>query len=216
MKSADTLLQHLAPFAKTGFTTAQAAEACGMSVDAMQSELAEMDAVGKVQHLARDAWMLLPKQMGSHCLPGLLRPGNCYLSLYTALKVHDMIDPIPNAVHAVSTGPAETVPTSLMDVVFHHVDPSFYFGFEPHPYVPQVQVATPEKAILDRLYLEATGAFGITHPVEIELPDGFSWERAGEMANRISDPGRNAFLLKRLDDWKGYVRQFEADRAKGM
>lgn len=63
-----------------------------------------------------------------------------------------MISQIPAITYAVSIGRTKRYETPLGVVSFHHVHPSFFFGFETIG-KGMVKMATPEKALIDFLYL---------------------------------------------------------------
>ena len=82
-----------------------------------------------------------------------------YVSLHTALDLYGMI---PERVYTVtsvvpSPGRPQRWSTPVGDFEYRRVKREFFFGFHEVPVAPGVlvQMATPEKALLDLVYLEA-------------------------------------------------------------
>ncbi len=84
----------------------------------------------------------------------LVRPS--YVSLESALHYHELIPDVPFAVTAVTTGRAGVHDTPLGRFVFHHIRTDRLWGSREHRIAPGQRgawIATPEKALIDLLYL---------------------------------------------------------------
>jgi hypothetical protein len=77
------------------------------------------------------------------------------------------------------------------------VDPSFFFGYE-QAVETGFRMATPEKALVDYLYL-APARSGLFRALpELELPRDFSRKRAVGMIRKIKSAARKTMLEKRF------------------
>ena len=132
-------------------------------------------------------------------LPSFLTaPFPCYISLQSALFYHGMIDQVPQTLYAVSVGRTKVYTTELVEVSVHHIDPSFFFGFEPtnNPYI---HMATPEKALIDVCYFSTTKTRLFRTLPEIELPQHFSLKKARSYIKKIPFLNRRTHVENRFD-----------------
>jgi predicted transcriptional regulator of viral defense system len=83
----------------------------------------------------------------------LVRPS--FVSMESALHYHELIPDVPFGVTAATTGRGGTHRTPLGTYVYHHVGSSRFWGFDEREVAPgrRVYVATPERALLDLLYI---------------------------------------------------------------
>jgi predicted transcriptional regulator of viral defense system len=140
-----------------------------------------------------------PKRM-----PPLLLPRYCaqpfasYVSLQTALYQHDMIMQVPSVIYAVSLARTKQFVTVLGEVSMHHMDPTFFFGYDVDPKT-DIALATPEKALLDFFYLSSAKSHLFGELPEIELPKTFSLKKAREMIKRIPSLQRRTLVEQRFE-----------------
>lgn len=81
-----------------------------------------------------------------------------YVSLQSALSYFGLIPEVVNTITSVSTGRPERLETPLGTYEFRHVKTEFLFGYQKVEIGKQsVFVATPEKALLDLIYLQPGG-----------------------------------------------------------
>jgi predicted transcriptional regulator of viral defense system len=100
----------------------------------------------------------------------LVAPYPAYLSLHSALRIHDMIEQIPVVTYVVSLARSQRVRTSAGAYSFHHIRPELFVGYQQRAHF---KVATPEKALFDLAYL-AGGRSRLRAGVpELELPKRF-------------------------------------------
>jgi hypothetical protein len=69
----------------------------------------------------------------------------------------------------VTLGRTKVFETPLGNVSLHHIDPSFFFGFESDP-KSGIALATPEKPLLDFLYFAGAKSHLFSSLPELELP----------------------------------------------
>lgn len=78
-----------------------------------------------------------------------------YLSLETALALYGLIPEAVYGITSVATRPTRTFETPIASFFFRTISPRLYFGYEVRTYGEgkHFSIASPEKAILDYLYL---------------------------------------------------------------
>lgn len=78
-----------------------------------------------------------------------------YISLHTALSHYGMIPEIIMKITSVSSLKTAEFKNAFGDYVYHTIKPELMFGYEPKPMADgrAILFATPEKALLDLLYL---------------------------------------------------------------
>ena len=183
------------------FTTNEAAAVLrveGAHATKILSRLAETE---HVVRLIRGRWAF-PERVDPMALPeALTAPTPAYVSLFSALYHHSMIEQIPTTIYAMTLAPTRRVRTPLAAVSLHQVVPSFFFGFETTR--EGTKIATPEKALLDVLYLYPARSRKFRALPELHLPSTFSRSRAREMVKTIESPQRRALVKERLEEAVG-------------
>jgi predicted transcriptional regulator of viral defense system len=134
--------------------------------------LARLSRPGLVQRLRAGIWKIGPAAVSADVvLPALTRPYPSYISLWSALFDHGMLDQIPRSVYAVSLARPQAIKTSVGEYRVHHVHPDLFGGFEGQTAVKAGR-ATPEKALFDTVYVLSVRSGVVTLP-ELELPPNF-------------------------------------------
>ena len=152
---------------------------------------------GQVVRLKRGLWAfpdrIEPLQLPQH----LAAPMPCSVSLQSALFYHGMISQVPNVVYAVSPARTRRWTTPLATVSIHHMTPAFFFGFET---VGNgfVRMATPEKALLDCLYLSPAKTRLFASLPELDLQGAFDIKKAHRLLNQLPSARLRKILLHRL------------------
>ena len=99
-----------------------------------------------------------------------------YVSLQSALSHHGMIPEFVPVTTSVTTGRPEEIDTAVGRFQFRHMSPSRFFGFvEIEVSVEQVVlIATPQKALVDLLYLTAqSDQVAYLRELRVERPESF-------------------------------------------
>jgi len=156
---------------------------------------------GQVVKLSHGLWAL-SKKLDPYMLPEYLTaPMPSYISLQSALYFHGLISQIPTTIYAVSLGRTRVYQNDFGTFSIHHLQPSFYFG-----YVVlgenQVKMASPEKALIDLLYLSPARSRLFASLPEVDLSENFSVDKALEIIEKIESPKRRALVLARFNDLK--------------
>ncbi len=148
---------------------------------------------GQLINLRRGIWAI-PGKTDPLALPEILtRPFPSYVSLQTALYHHGLITQIPSVIYAISLARTRVYKTQVGEFSIHHIEPSFFFGFEStgdHG----VNMAIPEKALLDTLYLSPAKSNLFHSLPEIEFPKNFDFDLALRIIRRIPFRSRRALI----------------------
>ncbi|OFW08796.1 MAG: hypothetical protein A3H96_08060 [Acidobacteria bacterium RIFCSPLOWO2_02_FULL_67_36] len=196
-----TLLDALSTLASMGatvFATSDAAARLRVPNGHASVMLARLAASGHVIRLRRGVWAL-PNRVDPLALPEYLTaPFPSYVSLQSALYLHGMISQMPAVTYAVSLARTRRFTTPLGTVSVHHVQPAFFFGFEEAGRAGG-RLATPEKALVDFLYLTPARSNLFRALPELEWPKRFSVRRARSIVKRI-EPVRRRTLVSRVLD----------------
>lgn len=197
-----TLLDVLAAIASMNvpcFTTRDVAARLGLTNGHASVSLARLAAAGQVMRLRRGVWAL-PARIDPLALPEHLTfPFPAYVSLQSALYLHGMISQVPAITYAVSLARTRRFVTPVGTVSLHHVQPSFFFGFEEEGRAGG-RLATPEKALVDYLYLTPARSGLFRSLPELEWPRRFRANVARAMVNRIEPPSRRTLVARKLEE----------------
>ena len=171
MKSTDALAQ-LTRFGKRTVTTSESAVLWNTSLPTTTKALSRLATAGLLQEVCRGVWSIgTTKPDLVDVVPVLTRPYPSYVSTYSALFKHGMIDQIPRSLHVVSLGRSKRVATAFGVVVVHHLQPEL-FGGSYGGTSARVGIASPEKALFDTVVVLSSRGATVTLP-EIELPETF-------------------------------------------
>ena len=150
---------------------------------------------GRLYRLRRGLYALAPPYRKVKAHPfvvanRMVRPS--YVSLQSAMAIHGLIPESVPVTTSITTGRPGEFSTPLGTFVFRHVrTPLFqgFRGFEMDTLQPAF-VATPEKALLDLLYLEkGSDSEAYLAELRLEIDDGFDLEEL-ERFSRIFRSGK--------------------------
>ena len=88
-----------------------------------------------------------------------------YLSFESALARYGILSQIPHSLTFATTRPSKRIIIGNSEAEFSHLKPSLYFGYT---LMNGIDVAEPEKALIDELYLVSRGMRQISIP-ELDL-----------------------------------------------
>lgn len=152
---------------------------------------------GHVMRLKRGLWAMAEGLEPLALAPHMTAPFPSYVSLQSALYYHDMISQIPEVIYCVSLARTRTYVTPVATILIHHIPASFFFGYEERGETG-IRMATPEKALLDILYLSQARSRLFAALPEVEFPPQFNIKRAHNMIRKITDSRRRTFVLNRF------------------
>lgn len=175
--------------------TREAATRLGLSVSAASQQLRSLERSGIVRRLRRGLW-LLRHDIEPFALPAYLTaPFPAYVSLWSALARHAMIEQIPRQVYVASLARTQQVRTSIGDFSIHHLAPELFGGYAPID--GGGHLAVPEKALFDTMYLLTPRGAEVRLP-ELELPDDFDERQLEEWTERIHRPRLRTMVRREL------------------
>lgn len=181
------------------FRVEDAAAWLGVSKPHASTILRRLRDAGRLVQLARGRFAD-PSRFDRDALArALAEPEPVYLSLETALYRHGMIEQIPDALYAMTSGPTRRVDTPLGAVSFHRLAPTTFGGADIEEVQPFVWMAHPEQALADVLYLRQSKSGRFAALPEVELPKRFNMKKARAAIARIGSPSRRSFVEAELE-----------------
>ncbi len=191
-------------FGRPVITTDDAAARLRMTLSAASRTLSRLARSGLVLRLRHGLWSLRT-ELDPLVLPEYLcAPMPAYVSLQTALYYHGMVSQIPQVIYVASTARARRVPTHIGTYSIHHLPPELMSGFET---TDDVHLATPEKALIDLLYLGNPRSRLFAHLPELEIPYGFRFDEAERWQASIRSTMKRTMVQRR---WQRLLEDLQA------
>ncbi|MBI2606913.1 MAG: hypothetical protein HYW49_12640 [Deltaproteobacteria bacterium] len=188
-----------------GFQTSDAAACLRVSGKTASKILSRLSASKSVIRLARGRWAL-PDRVERLAIPEqLTAPWPSYVSLQTALFYHGFITQIPAVTYAVSLSRPRLFRNVLGTYSIHQIKSDFFFGYDTIGKAG-IKMATPEKALLDVIYLSPARSNLFRKLPEVELPAKFRVSIARQMIRRIQSKQRRGLVEKRFEELIRRVR----------
>lgn len=183
------------------FTTREIAALGGHSISVASQVLGAMAGRGLVTRAARGVWCVPadPRFTRYALVPYLAGGHRAYVSFLSALHLHGIIAQIPQVVYVATTGPTRTRKTPAGTFSFHRIAPSLFAGFDWYGDRRDFLIASPEKALVDSLYLSSRRGRRFRHFPELQFGKPFSFRRAGEWVRRIPDPRVRRYVGDHLE-----------------
>jgi predicted transcriptional regulator of viral defense system len=176
-------------------TTREAAARWGTASRATSHRLQALEEAGLIHRLRRGLWAVGPEVEPNALAHHLTAPYPAYVSLWSALYQHDMIEQIPRQVSVISLDRPRTIDTSLGVYVIHRVTPELFDGYtgsEESGYL-----ALPEKAIFDLVYVRAASGSQAFF-TELSLPPRVELSQMVEWTGRIKSSRLRTLVTRRL------------------
>ncbi|MBM3266689.1 MAG: hypothetical protein FJZ01_03485 [Candidatus Sericytochromatia bacterium] len=170
----------------------------------VRRQLSRWAACGKILQLRRGVYALAPPYRKGRPDPlliacALVRPS--YVSCEAALSLHGLIPEMPQAVTSITTRRPGTYSTALGRFVYRHVSVDRFWGFEASDSEASILCASPEKALLDLIYLTPRAADeAYLRELRLQRLDRLDTEALARMAARFGGPklAAAAMFLQRL------------------
>jgi hypothetical protein len=173
----------------------------GGSLSTVSHGLERMARQGVIRKVARGLWcdqsnptftpfLLVPFLAGSHL---------AYVSFVSALNLHGMIEQIPQSTFCATTGHTRLWRTPVGTFSFHRIHPNFFAGFDWYRGGREFLIATPEKALVDSLYLSSRRGKQFRFFPEIDLGNGFRFRDAEAWVRRIPYPRIRKYVEEQLE-----------------
>jgi predicted transcriptional regulator of viral defense system len=184
-------------------TTRTAAQLAGVSIPAASMALRRLAAHGLSTSLKKGTWLL----GAAASKPGALvtaaaDPYLAYLSGWSALRLHDRIQQIPQTEFAITLGRPGEMEMPGGRIALHRIKPELFGGYA---YDARVDgfVASPEKALFDLAYLTAMNRSQVSGSLPETNLKGLRWKEVQTWLRRIPTPRVRAAVERALRSIRG-------------
>ena len=207
MRGRMTVAQAIQTIGRPVFTTREIAGIRSASLSSTSRTLTRMEELGLVMSPSRGLWCVPtdPRFTPFALVSFLSGRHRAYVSFFSALHLLGLTGQIPQVIYAATTAHTRVAKTRLATYSFHRIHPAFFTGFAWHS-SNQFLIATPEKAVVDCLYLSGRKGRRFGHLPELELPRSFSFRRARSWTGRIAEPRLRAHVLEKLKNVESSYR----------
>jgi predicted transcriptional regulator of viral defense system len=196
------------------FRTREIASLRGTSVGAASQALRALERQDVLTRVARGIWCVpSDPRFNRFLLVSYLNGGHrAYVSFVSALHLHGIIEQIPHVVYAATTAHSHVETTPLGTYSFHQIDPKLFAGFDWYRGDKSFLIASPEKALVDSLYLSTRKGRRFGSLPELELDAPFSIRRARGWVQQIADARIRTVVARDLDElWRRYRKPARAE-----
>ncbi len=176
-------------------TTKEAATRWRVEQRTAGRRLGTMENAGFVRRLRRGLWTLESDVDPLVVPPYLTAPFPAYVSFWSALAHHDVIEQLPREISVASLDRARRIVTSIGTYAIHHLAPEVFRGYEGSQ--ERGYMAVPEKALFDLVYVRAASGRRAYFP-ELSLPSDFNAARIGEWTAQIASARLRTMVTRRL------------------
>jgi len=195
------ILQAIYKLDRLVFTTREVAAVTGKSLSAVTQALRRLESKSIITHVIRGVWAFAgDRRFGPlMVVPYLNSLHRSYISFISAMHIYGMIGQIPQVVTVASTAHTKKVKTPVGVFSIHQISPSFFDGFVWNKN-GSFLIATPEKALVDCLYLASRrGKRYLSFP-ELEFPRSFRKSVAKRWVTKIEYPRLRKSVMRKLTD----------------
>ena len=193
----DQALARIQQTEQTVMRTADVMALLDVNKDHASQILSRLAGSGHLLRLKRGTWLVSRTRDPLPLVGYLTAPLPSYVSLQTALYHHGMISQMPTVIYCVSLTRTRVYATPVGTFSVHHISAPFFGAHEQHG-VKGVKMATPEKALLDFLYLSSTKTRLFAALPELDLSAGFSIRNAERLLLRIPSRHRRTMVQRNL------------------
>lgn len=181
------------------FLTKEASSVLGITANHTAVILSRLAKQNTIVRLARGRWAY-SQTIDPLLLPNLLvQPMMAYVSLYSALYYHGMIDQVSNTIFAMTNGKTKVFKTSLGKISIHSINSFLFTGYKSYG-KNSLLMATPEKALFDTLYLMPAKSNLFKRLTEIDLPESFQLSLFKPWLRRVKNKSRRLLIEKRINE----------------
>ena len=175
--------------------TREAAARLGTSLTNASRILRALDEAGLARRIRRGLWALDREVDAFVVAPYLTAPFPAYVSFWSALARHDMIEQIPRSVFVASLDRSKDLSTPIGVFSIHHLAPELFGGFDATP--DTGYLATPEKALFDTVYVRVPRGGRVYLP-ELSLPPSFETAQIESWTEKIARPRLRTLVSREL------------------
>lgn len=148
------LITKLAGFNKPYFTTADLEKVLGLEKESLLVTLTRLVKSGVLIRLRKNVYTVFSEAPETEKVANQLYFPS-YLSFESALSRHGILSQIPYTLTFATTRPSKKMMLGNVEVEFSHIKPHLFFGYTQ---AGNINIADPEKALLDQLYLVSRGS----------------------------------------------------------
>jgi predicted transcriptional regulator of viral defense system len=183
------------------FTTREIASISGTSLSSASQTLKRMKRQGLLAGPSRGLWCVPsdPRFTPFALVSFLAGRHRAYVSFFSALHLLGLTSQIPRIIYAATTAHTRVTRTGLATFSLHRIHPAFFAGFDWHR-SGQFLIASPEKAVVDCLYLSGRKGKRFGFLPELEMPRSFSFRRARSWVRRIGEPRLRTHVMAKLKE----------------
>lgn len=179
-------------------TTRTAAQLAGVSIPAASMALRRLAADGLSTSLKKGTWLLgaAPAKPGA-LVTAAADPYLAYLSGWSALRLHERIQQIPQTEFAITLGRPGEMEMPGGRIALHRIKPELFGGYV---YDARVDgfVASSEKALFDLAYLTAMNRSQVSGSLPETNLKGLRWKEVQTWLRRIPTPRVRAAVERAL------------------
>jgi predicted transcriptional regulator of viral defense system len=194
MKATDAYSELLA-MNRAIVTTREAGARWQTELRTTNKRLKAIEKAGLIRRLRQGLWALARDIEPNVVAPYLTAPYPAYVSLWSALAQHGIIEQIPRQVSVISLGRARRITTTVGIFQIHRIAPTLFGGFEGTEQTGYL--ATPEKALFDTAYVRAASG-SQAYFSELSLPPDFDRAQLSFWTARIDSPRLQTLVSRRL------------------
>jgi predicted transcriptional regulator of viral defense system len=176
--------------------TKEAAVRLGTSSNTASQILRSTERAGLVRRVRHGLWALQPKVSPIVLAPYLTAPYPAYVSSWSALARHGMIEQIPARTEIASLARSQNVDTPFGSFAIHRLATEVFTGYDGAPETGYI--ATPEKALFDTVYFRAPRGGTVRLP-ELTLPENFDRGQLEEWIQHIPRPRLRTLVARGLE-----------------
>ena len=176
------------------FTTREFANQGGLTMSAAAKRLVRLSEKNLLTRVTKGVWSNTrhPYFHALACVPYLLGKEQGYVSFLTALHLHDVMSQIPKSIQIATTGRGRVLDSPVGRFEFFQIKPELMtqgaqWSDSHLPYL----VASPEKALLDTLYLSTRKNRRFARLPELDVThSGFKQREFKRLMNQLPIPSR--------------------------
>lgn len=176
------------------FTTREFANGAGISMSAAAKRLSRLSDKKFLTRITKGVWgnTSHPYFHPLSCVPYLLGKEQGYVSFLTALHLHGVVSQIPKSIQVATTGRGRVLDSPIGRYEFFQIKPELMkqgaeWSETQLPYL----VATPEKALLDTLYLSTRKNRRFARMPEVDVvQSGFRVKEFERLLEQLPIPTR--------------------------
>jgi predicted transcriptional regulator of viral defense system len=177
--------------------TREAAARLQVSLSSAGHLLRRMEEAGLVRRLRRGLWALHTEIDPLILPPYLTAPFPAYVSFWSALARHDMIEQIPRRISVASPDRTRRLTTTIGAYSIHHLAPELFDGYRGSQ--EGGYLATPEKALFDTVYIRTSRGLPVFLP-ELSLPENFDETQLEDWTRRVAGPRLRTLVSRGLTE----------------